>query len=1658
MKNTFTLFLTFLTAIVFAQAPVNDDCAGIIDLGEVPYCSQPAQYTNVDATTSDIDPTNNIPACFNNGTERDVWFQFTLPADGSIVDITITVFGDFEGNGTLQLPQVAIYRGDCAFGELAELDCASAIINENVVSLDQFGLTPGIPYFLRINDYSATAAPNWGTFRLCIEKYVPEVNIGDVPGTQSCTGTLWDSGGPTADYSPAEDLTFTICPQEYHECIVINLESYDTEFGFDFIGFYAGDNVATGTLITQQSGFGNNFEVQIPAPCATIRFNSDGFAGAPGFKLTWTCSPNACTTPPPTTCADPEVVASLPYGATDLSNCFSGNTIQDGPCNDAFLSGNDYVFAYTSQGDECIQITTAGTNFQAGIAVYNQCPSLAGTACVASAGGGFNSVNPSINAAFLENPGTYYIVFGAGFNCSPFDISMDTVTCPVVLPSASTCDNALNIGGCSNLLPEIIALNPGNGDPAFIQQGINQGCFVAPQQNFAFFYFVAGADGKFGFTVQSADPAEASDIDFNVWGPIDSVVNICDFVTNIQPIRSSWAGGADPTGLADIHPVLNTPVTDDFDCGSPASPGAGGDDFVRRIDVLEGQIYVILLDDFGNAIEQNGIAINFNNTEDGVLTAADDLVTVSPDTAVCAGEPIQLLATGGAAYFWEDNPGMSCTACPNPLVIPLVNTSYQVQVATACNTISEVVNVKIIELELGPDVTVCNNASFQINPDPYDEAVYSWVGGTGLSCYDCPTPTVAGLATGVYTYIATLSTPQCTLQDTLLVTVIDGEAAQYTISDDLTLCVGTSVDLGGAATIGTNYNWTSVPTGFVSVDANPMVVPTQTTTFFLEASNGSCPLTSIDSVSVTVFQLPILNLQGDTTICQGETVQLAFTVPEAIVTYAWTPANDGSIDNPTSATPLATPQQTTTYTLVATNGVCTTTNTLEVNVVNIAVQLSVPDTVRICIGESLSIVAAAEPTGTNVVWTPTTNLQLGPNGSTALATPGETTLYTATVSVPGCVRQDAVYVRVDSLPGDLSISPADTSVCFGNPVLLVSPIYEPAEYPEIDFSWTPGGITPDSLYNLVATPTANTVYQRISRSGACVDTATANITVIQPAQMSITPAVSTICPGESVALTLLADDGVTDVEWSPSSTLSCSTCDDPIATPEGTTTYTVDASFMGCDVGASATVVVQALPALSFPNDTQLCAGESITLNLANDASAIYTWTSSDPAFGTLQQAQPTVTPTLPTATYFVTANNGCQVQGQITVTVTSATLTVSNDTTICRNLNATLNATGTQPGSFVWSSGQTGQTINVMPDETTVYTVTYTFGDNCVLVDQVLVSVQGDGAAVTPPNDLSICPGEAVVLNVAAPAPGATYSWVSDPPGFTSSDPTPVVSPGQTTTYTVTTTLGICTGTSSITVTAFSPVLTVSPDTLICEGGSAAISANANVNGSYVWTPGGMGNALTVSPDTTTMYDLIFAYGDGCTLTDGVIVEVQPNFMLGIVSVPDTNQVDLGTEIMLGAVVTPEQNLNNFNFVWTENGTTALGNTQDIEVVVSSNDTTIFYTVQAVSPAGCVQEATISFNIVQPFVQIPNAFTPDGDGTNDDFGIFVREGLATIDQLVIYNRWGNKIVDLNTPDARWNGQVDGKNAPSDVYVYIIRWKRGDGKVTSSSGEVTLIR
>jgi gliding motility-associated-like protein len=193
--------------------------------------------------------------------------------------------------------------------------------------------------------------------------------------------------------------------------------------------------------------------------------------------------------------------------------------------------------------------------------------------------------------------------------------------------------------------------------------------------------------------------------------------------------------------------------------------------------------------------------------------------------------------------------------------------------------------------------------------------------------------------------------------------------------------------------------------------------------------------------------------------------------------------------------------------------------------------------------------------------------------------------------------------------------------------------------------------------------------------------------------------------------------------------------------------------------------------------------------------------------------------------------------------------------------------------------------------------------------------------------------------------------------------------------------------------------------------------------------------------------------------ITDDVTVSVTPSFNLAIVAAPNDPTIGLGATLELTASITPTTNLNQYTFQWLENGVTNIGTTAVINQIISTNNDSIRFVVIATSPQGCIKQASIGFVVVQPVVEIPNAFSPNGDNTNDIFKLVVIEGAVTVETVEIYNRWGQRVYSGKGNQAGWDGMVDGKAAPVDVYIYKISWRKGDGSLQEPRvGEVTLLR
>ena len=88
----------------------------------------------------------------------------------------------------------------------------------------------------------------------------------------------------------------------------------------------------------------------------------------------------------------------------------------------------------------------------------------------------------------------------------------------------------------------------------------------------------------------------------------------------------------------------------------------------------------------------------------------------------------------------------------------------------------------------------------------------------------------------------------------------------------------------------------------------------------------------------------------------------------------------------------------------------------------------------------------------------------------------------------------------------------------------------------------------------------------------------------------------------------------------------------------------------------------------------------------------------------------------------------------------------------------------------------------------------------------------------------------------------------------------------------------------------------------------------------------------------------------------------------------------------------------------------------------------------------------------------MPNSFSPNGDSKNDVFKAVIPDGVKLL-ELSIVNRWGQQGYNEKNSNNGWDGTYKGKEAPSDTYVFIVKYQLSQGGIIDSRrGEVTLYR
>lgn len=239
-----------------------------------------------------------------------------------------------------------------------------------------------------------------------------------------------------------------------------------------------------------------------------------------------------------------------------------------------------------------------------------------------------------------------------------------------------------------------------------------------------------------------------------------------------------------------------------------------------------------------------------------------------------------------------------------------------------------------------------------------------------------------------------------------------------------------------------------------------------------------------------------------------------------------------------------------------------------------------------------------------------------------------------------------------------------------------------------------------------------------------------------------------------------------------------------------------------------------------------------------------------------------------------------------------------------------------------------------------------------------------------------------------------------------------------------------------------------------ICYGESVVLHAQ-NAYG-IKWYEEGFSPATTLSCDncanpvanplTDKTYTVVLSDSVNCSDTFQVHIIVKP--------LPPVNILNNDTTIKYGQSV---QLLASGAYLYTWSPVASLSDPNIANPVASPVEPTV-YTVVGLGNNGCRNYDSVKVNIdYRDNLFVPSAFTPNGDGKNDEFKV-VNLTFQKVTEFRVFNRWGQEI--FSTTDGRkgWDGTWKGVAQELGTYHYVIRVSFPDGYVETYKGDVTLVR
>ena len=663
-----------------------------------------------------------------------------------------------------------------------------------------------------------------------------------------------------------------------------------------------------------------------------------------------------------------------------------------------------------------------------------------------------------------------------------------------------------------------------------------------------------------------------------------------------------------------------------------------------------------------------------------------------------------------------------------------------------------------------------------------------------------------------------------------------------------------------------------------------------------------------------------------------------------------------------------------------------------------------------------------------------TNLPSGPINVTVTDT--GTCSNTITVIVP---NNPAMNISTSTTPSVCNTASGDATVSVSGGTAPYSYLWDA----------NAGSQTTATAINLA--PGTYTCY--ITDAATCIDSATVTVTSSGGITATIASSLNVTCNGGNdgaASVNVAGSSGPYTYQWYNNSYNTVPGGTGASVSNLSAGTYHCVVQTGGCN--DTATVVITELPPV-----TVSVSGTDATCFGLNTGSATVTAAGGTGTYNYLWSPGSQITPTAINLfagnyTVTVTDGNGCTATGTVTLSEpTQVVANAGNDQSFCAGSGGvTMNGTasgGTGSYNYSWTCANppcglanvNAANTNCNPSTTNTYTLTVTDQNGCTSApDNVVITVVQQPVVVLG-DDSTLCTGQTIRLD--AGNPGANYLWNT---GQTTSGIN-VTAPG---TYTVTVSYtagnGLCEDTDEIMVDFLEqPTVDLGPDVEICYGESHTLNAG-NSNFNISWSNGIVGSP-TITVWDGGFYRVTIRNGH-CIAEDRVRVFMRP---LPSFRFDEKEQKFCREEGDDPLIEGPE--VSGWQYLW---------NTGEVTSSIAPGEPGV-YTLTVFSEYGC--EFTDSMELIRDCnlrLYVPNAFTPNGDGMNDQFG--AMGSLIETFEMIMMDRWGNQLFSSTDMNTWWDGTIKGgQPAPEGVYTYVIKFSGLIGNEVHSdqrAGTVTLIR